>query len=64
MTTHPNSEYPPSGCHHCGLARRLHVQRWTDSAGWHKFTEPSRELIAKRMRAKYAVPTTNDQPGG
>jgi len=45
---------PPSGCHHCGLHRRLHFQRWTDAAGWHGFTEPSRERIADRMRAKYA----------
>jgi len=49
-----NPDYPPSGCHHCGLSRRLHFQRWTDVAGWHGFTEPSRELIAERMRAKYA----------
>jgi hypothetical protein len=59
-----NPDYPPSGCHHCGLGRRLHFQRWTDAAGWHTFTEPSRELIAERMRAKYAgrttTPTTND----
>lgn len=46
--------YPRSGCHHCGLAKRLHFQRWTDAAGWHGFTEPSRELIAERMWAKYA----------
>jgi hypothetical protein len=56
VSTDPDS--PPSGCHHCGLARRLHFQRWTDAAGWHKFTEPSRELIAERMRAKYASRAT------
>lgn len=44
----------PSGCHHCGIPERLHFDRWTDAAGWHGFTEPSRDLIAERMRAKYA----------
>lgn len=56
MSTDP--DYPPSGCHHCGLSRRLHARLWTDAAGWHGFTEPSRELIAERMRAKYAGRTS------
>lgn len=62
MATRIAVDYPPSGCHHCGLCKLGHFQRWTDAAGWHKFTEPSRELIAERMRAKYAsrvaTPTT------
>lgn len=66
MSTHPDSEFPPSGCHHCGLDRRLHFQRWSDAAGWHGFTEPTRERITERMRARYAgrttTPTTNEQP--
>lgn len=44
----------PSGCAHCGLERHLHFQRWTDAAGWHKWTEPSREQIRDRMRQRYA----------
>lgn len=48
------ADYPPSGCHHCGLGKRLHFDRWTDAAGWHEYAESSRELIAERMRAKYA----------
>lgn len=54
MSARPDADYPPSGCRHCGLAKRLHFDRWTDAAGWHEFTAPSRELIAERMRAKYA----------
>lgn len=48
------SEFPPSGCRHCGLGPRLHFQRWTNEAGWHVFTEPTREQILERLRAKYA----------
>lgn len=66
MAASPNPDYPPSGCRHCGLAERLHFDRWTDAAGWHAFVEPSRELIAERMRARYAgratASTTNEQP--
>lgn len=54
MRVHPESEFPPSGCHHCGRDRRLHFGRWSDEVGWHTFAEPTRELIAERMRAKYA----------
>lgn len=46
-------EFPPSGCAHCGLERRLHFSRWTDAAGWHVWTEPSREQIRQRMRQRY-----------
>lgn len=64
MAASPDPDYPPSGCRHCGLAERLHFDRWTDVAGWHGFTEPGPELIAERMLAKYAVrdttPTTTD----
>lgn len=48
------ADCPPSGCHHCGIGERHHARQWTDAAGWHGFTEPSRELIVERMRAKYA----------
>ena len=48
------SEFPPSGCRHCGLGQRLHFQRWTNEAGWHVFREPTREQILERLRAKYA----------
>lgn len=64
MNTVPDPKSPPSGCHHCGLRELEHFQRWTDAAGWHKFTEPSRELIAERTRARYAgrgaTPTTTN----
>lgn len=46
---------PPSGCEHCGLGQRLHFQRWTDAAGWHKFVPPTKEKIAERMRLRYAA---------
>ena len=49
------SDYPPSGCQHCGRRRLDHCGRWTDAAGWHKFEPPTKETIAERMRAKYAA---------
>lgn len=71
MPARPESEFPPSGCRWCGRDQRLHFGRWSDEAGWHTFTEPTRELIAERMRAKYAGrglsaagPNTDQQPGG
>lgn len=47
MTT-PN----PSGCRHCGLDQRDHMQRWTTEAGWHTWTPPTDEQIKARMRAR------------
>lgn len=58
MATSPAAEFPPSGCARCGLDGRLHFDRWTDAAGWHPFVEPSRELIAGRMRARHAARAT------
>lgn len=49
MPGRPESEFPPSGCRHCGLDRRLHFQRWTDAAGWHKWEHPTQEQIKARM---------------
>lgn len=43
---------PPEGCHHCGVERRDHGQRWVAGVGWHAWVEPSREQIATRLRAR------------
>ena len=45
----------PDGCRHCGQPKRDHMQRWTDQAGWHKWTEPSDEQRLKRMKARRAA---------
>jgi hypothetical protein len=49
MAARPESEFPPSGCRWCGLDRRLHFQRWTDAAGWHKWEHPTQEQFKARM---------------
>ena len=47
----------PSGCRHCGVPEREHMQRWTTAAGWHQWAEPTQEQIAARMLARRANPT-------
>ncbi|MEU4781042.1 hypothetical protein [Micromonospora sp. NPDC023633] len=42
------------GCRHCGVARRDHAQTWHPDAGWHGWTEPTRQQIHDRIRARYA----------
>lgn len=32
MSASPETDYPPSGCHHCGLTPLGHFQRWADAA--------------------------------
>ena len=31
----------PSGCRHCGVDQREHMQRWKPAVGWHVWTEPT-----------------------
>lgn len=42
----------PSGCQHCGTPKRDHMQRWTKSTGWHRYTPPTQEQIKARMLAR------------
>ena len=42
----------PNGCAHCGIAKRVHYQQWTEAAGWHQWTRPSDEQIKARMRKR------------
>lgn len=51
MTTTPE----PSGCAHCGAARRGHFQRWKDGIGWHRWTAPTQQQIKERMLARRAL---------
>ncbi|MGI5281695.1 hypothetical protein ACQEVF_59140 [Nonomuraea polychroma] len=45
----------PSGCRWCGLAQRLHFQRWSRAAGWHGWTAPTQEQIKQRMKDRRTV---------
>lgn len=58
-----DDDRPPSGCQHCGLGKRLHFQRWTDAAGWHKFEPPTKEKIRERMRLKLGLGAPVAQEG-
>ncbi|MEU7891728.1 hypothetical protein AB0B45_02560 [Nonomuraea sp. NPDC049152] len=42
----------PNGCRWCGLAQRVHFQRWTPSAGWHGWTQPTTNQIKQRMKTR------------
>ncbi len=42
----------PSACRHCPHAEREHMQRWTASAGWHKWTPPTDAQRLARMTAR------------
>ncbi|GGZ83186.1 hypothetical protein [Streptomyces rubiginosohelvolus] len=44
----------PSGCQHCGIDQREHMQRWKPPVGWHKWTAPTQDQIKTRMRARRA----------
>lgn len=43
------------GCASCGITKRDHGQRWNKKSGWHGWIEPSKELIAERLRIKYQI---------
>lgn len=44
----------PSGCQHCGIPERDHMQRWKPGPGWHQWTAPTQEQILARMQARHA----------
>lgn len=45
-------------CAACRIPEREHGKRWTESAGWHGYEQPSTELIEARMRARYDAKET------
>jgi hypothetical protein len=49
----------PSGCRWCGIGKRLHFNRWTESVGRHRYEPPTQEQILTRMKARRL-----DQPKG
>ncbi|GII84570.1 hypothetical protein Ssi03_25600 [Sphaerisporangium siamense] len=46
---------PPSGCRHCGVGEREHLQRWTAGVGWHFWVAPSARQRLERMLARRAA---------
>lgn len=42
----------PSGCRHCGVAHRDHMQRYTGAAGWHRYAPPTTDQIKARMLSR------------
>ncbi|NRQ36000.1 hypothetical protein HII36_29825 [Nonomuraea sp. NN258] len=50
----PMHEIIPSGCAWCGIDKRDHSQRWTEDAGWHRWTAPADWQIKARMAARRA----------
>lgn len=44
----------PSGCAHCGIEAREHMQRWHAQAGWHQWVAPTQEQIKARMLTRRA----------
>lgn len=44
----------PSACRACGIPERDHMQRWTQTAGWHQWLPPTQEQIKTRMHARRA----------
>lgn len=46
----------PSGCRHCCVPEREHMQRWTTGVGWHQWVEPTQEQILARMNARANPP--------
>lgn len=49
------AETAPSGCHWCGVPKREHLQRWTSTSGWHRYAQPSQDLIKSRIRDRAAA---------
>ncbi|SCF41844.1 hypothetical protein GA0070563_1126 [Micromonospora carbonacea] len=58
LVRHPTTP-TPEGCRWCGTPQREHPQTWIPGHGWHGWTEPTRQQIAARMRARL---TRKDQP--
>lgn len=42
----------PSGCQHCGITEREHMQRWITGTGWHAWQKPTISQIKLRMLAR------------
>lgn len=55
MSARDESEFPPSGCRHCGIARHDHARRWTKEAGWHAWEHPTQEQFKARMLERRAA---------
>lgn len=51
-------EIVPSGCSWCGVEKRIHMSRWTMSAGWHQWQPPDIDQIKTRMRLRRALRNT------
>lgn len=47
----------PSGCRHCGIGQREHMQRWKPPVGWHAWTEPTWAQRRERILARHAADT-------
>ncbi|WP_145503154.1 hypothetical protein [Streptomyces sp. CFMR 7] len=47
----------PSGCQHCGINQREHMQRWKPPVGWHQWAAPTQAQIKARMQARRAART-------
>jgi hypothetical protein len=46
---------PIDGCRWCGVQKEPHMQRWTELAGWHTWTELTQPEIKGRMLARRAA---------
>lgn len=61
------AETSPNGCTHCGIEARDHANRWTQAAGWHRWTPPTDAQRLERMRARKAetppAPPAASAPG-
>jgi len=51
----------PMGCRWCGTPKQDHVQLWVPGKSWHGWTEPTREQIEARMRARFAARAKREQ---
>jgi hypothetical protein len=49
----------PSACGHCGLPKEGHCQQWAAGAGWHVWTEPTKEQRYAAIRANAAARKAN-----
>ena len=45
----------PAACRWCPHEKHDHMQRWTKTAGWHQWTQPTQEQIKARMLARRAA---------
>src|SRR4030095_12667401 len=45
----PVDQMIPGGCRYCGLGLREHGWRWMPSIGWHRFENPTVQMVKERM---------------